>query len=82
MHVHRLLKDFDNYLDGDENLLDAIENWCDYRELPYYVGDAVHAALIERDALEAGIPLSVIRRKTRLIDHFPREYIDMQINKK
>jgi hypothetical protein len=37
------------------------------------------ARLIEQSALDAGIPLSVIQGKTKLTDHFSREYIDMQI---
>lgn len=32
----------------------------------------------ERGALDAGIPLSVIRGQTKLTDHFSREYIDAQ----
>lgn len=37
-------------------------------------------AFIE-SALNAGIPLSVIEGKTKLSDHFPREYIEEQIAK-
>lgn len=35
----------------------------------------------DEDALAAGIPLSVIDGKTRLSDHFSKEYIDWRCNK-
>jgi hypothetical protein len=34
----------------------------------------------EKLALEHGIPLSVIRGKTKLSDHFSREYINFKCN--
>ena len=33
-------------------------------------------------ALNAGIPLTVIEGKTKLLDHFSQEYINKMINKK
>lgn len=34
--------------------------------------------LCTQSALDAGIPLSVVRGETKLTDHFSREYIDAQ----
>jgi len=39
-------------------------------------------AEFEKAALEAGIPLSVIRGETNLTDHFSQEYIDFKRGKK
>ena len=35
----------------------------------------------KQNALDAGIPLSVIEGKTKLKDHFSQEYIDYQCGK-
>ncbi len=39
-------------------------------------GESMCNECLKRNALEAGIPLSVIEGKTKLRDHFPQEYID------
>lgn len=36
----------------------------------------------KKEALEAGIPLSVIEGKSRLTDHFSKDYINFKANKK
>lgn len=41
-----------------------------------------HRQAFIQGALSAGIPLSVIEGKTKLLDHFSQQYIDFKSNKK
>ena len=49
----------------------------EYKEAEEYTEEE-----FEKAALEAGIPLSVIRGETILTDHFSQEYIDFKKGKK
>lgn len=42
--------------------------------------EACHDEAFRAGALEAGIPLSVVEGKTKLSDHFSKDYIASQIN--
>ncbi len=68
--------------DGEMGMRKCIEEMAEQLKLPDEVADWVIEIGTTLAALEAGIPLSVIQRKTKLRDHFSPEYIESQKTKR
>jgi hypothetical protein len=68
--------------DGETGMRKCVELLCERMDLPDEVSDWVIDIGTTLAALEAGIPLSVIQRKTKLSDHFSPEYIESQKGKR
>jgi len=65
--------------DGDTGTHKLVERYCELHGIPEWLGNKVLNELWKEWALSAGIPLSVIELRTKLLDHFSEEYIASQI---
>ena len=64
--------------DGETGMRKCVAILCERLKLPQDVAEWIIDKGVTLAALDAGIPLSVIQRKTKLSDHFSKEYIDSQ----
>lgn len=79
--LRQIIDGASDYADVDMPMHKCIEKYCLDNGIPEEVGDEAYDLASRDNALEAGIPLSVIEGKTKLTDHFSQEYIDQQCNK-
>jgi len=81
-----LLKKVDEYVvensDGETDTFTLVEQYCERFGIPDDLYEKICQEIWKQEALDAGIPLSVIEGKTKLSDHFSPEYITQQCGKK
>lgn len=79
--LREVIKGSSDYADIDICASKAIELYCEDNGLSQEIAEAANYLFEKEEALNAGIPLSVIEGKTKLTDHFSQEYIDFQCGK-
>lgn len=68
--------------DGETSTDSLIETYGKDNNISDEIIEGIQKRAFTEAALDAGIPLSVIEGKTKLSDHFSKEYIDFQKNPK
>lgn len=74
--LEKIIKDAGDNEDGETGMSRCIDYYCKEQGIPLEIGEQAYQHWARREALAAGIPLSVIEGKTKLTDHFSKEYID------
>jgi hypothetical protein len=80
--LETMIDEAGKYEDGETGMVRCMEMYCLDKGISKTLGDKALELWWTRSAQEAGIPMSVIKGKTKLTDHFSQEYIDFQANKK
>lgn len=81
MKFIELLQEFERWSDGENVVLEA-DIFCEERGLHPAYADAIVEVLMDRAALAAGIPASVVFGYSKLSDHFTQDYINYKKGEK
>ena len=81
--MEKIISNSSELEDGSLGIFKCIDAYCKEHGIldEGIIGEAKQESF-KREALAAGIPLSVIEGKTSLRDHFSEEYISQQTNRK
>jgi hypothetical protein len=78
--LNEMIKGAGDLEDGEVGMGDCMLQYCIDNQIDQSLGVKALNLWTEREAQAAGIPLSVIRGKTKLSDHFSKEFIENQCN--
>lgn len=77
-----IIKKASEYEDGTMGITQCVEKYCEECNLDSNLAEQALEYFYKKEALAAGIPLSVIEGKTKLTDHFSEDYINWKCNRK
>jgi hypothetical protein len=71
-----------DYEDGETGMINCVERYCEDHNVDLVIGYEAYDYYIKKEALEVGIPISVIKGKKKLSECFSENYINWKSNKK
>jgi hypothetical protein len=81
MELLKIIKESEQYADIDMDVTKCIEQYCQENNIPEEIAEKAIELAYRNEAINAGIPISVIEGRTKLTDHFTKEYIDFKTNR-
>jgi hypothetical protein len=78
MTIEQIISGAIDLEDGETGINKCIDWFCKENSICQDLADKAKHEAFKQGAIEAGIPLLVIEGKTKLTDHFSKEYINFK----